>query len=536
MFLNYFLSKIRKKYRSYKDHGGSFGSFILGSFLSLKENGIFGVAERFVAVYRSSDYCFWLEAQRKRLLKLGEPENIYGFLSFANNNEPLELLQGDWIVISSKDVVPVEFCDRIIEQATFQFKDSDVIYFDNDYLEEDGSRVMPYFKPQWDFELFLSTFYVSSFLLVSKVVVDDWLSDKEALDKDTVTAERFILWYLSNYTSPKISRYAEVAYSLPFSMKDEFSRLDLLKEFISSNQDFSFQVLKNNTLKLLYPMAEGINPKVSIIVPTRDMVDVTARCIESILKRTNYDNYNIYIIDNQSVDQRTFDYFAEIEAEPRIEVHRYDDEFNFSAINNFGVSLSDGEYVCLVNNDVEVISSSWLEDMLCYATRLEVGCVGPMLLYADETIQHAGIVCGLGNVAGHPFRYFRSDEMGYFGQLQVSREVSAVTAACLLVEKELFQNVGGLNAVDLKVAYNDVDFCLKVRSAGYSNIYMPHAKLYHHESLSRGSDRASKEKRVRYKKERDYMWGAWPVVLANDPFYNPHLSRIKEDYSFRLID
>ena len=267
----------------------------------------------------------------------------------------------------------------------------------------------------------------------------------------------------------------------------------------------------------------------TLVIPTRDQVAILKKCIESIFQKTSYPAYNIIIVNNGSTDSDTFAYFEHIRQLRRVKILDYDYLFNFAAINNFAVSKADGDIIGLLNNDIEVISPEWLYEMVSYVNQERVGCVGAKLLYSNGSIQHAGVICGFGNVAGHAHRYLKRDEPGYFGRLQSSQYFSAVTAACLLVRQKVWDEVGGMNE-QLGVAYNDVDFCLRVKKAGYKNVYTPYAELYHHESLSRGFENTP-EKRARYQQEVSYMWKTWQNELENDEYYNPNLSRVREDFS-----
>jgi GT2 family glycosyltransferase len=261
------------------------------------------------------------------------------------------------------------------------------------------------------------------------------------------------------------------------------------------------------------------------------LVEVAVR---SILEKTSYPNYEIVILDNGSVEDETLQFFAEItQQDRRVRVLSYDYPFNYSAINNFGVSATDGELVGLINNDIEVISPDWLTEMVSHAIRPDIGCVGAKLYYSNDLIQHAGVILGIGGVANHSHKMFPRSAFGYFARLVCPQNLSAVTAAVLLVKREIYQQVGGLNETALKVAFNDVDFCLKVREAGYRNLWTPYAELYHHESVSRGAE-DTPEKQARFKAEVDYMMTVWQRQLATDPYYNPHLTRSKDDFSIEL--
>jgi len=271
-------------------------------------------------------------------------------------------------------------------------------------------------------------------------------------------------------------------------------------------------------------------PRVSIIIPTRDRVDILKKCIDSIQQKTDYENWEMLVVDNQSVESDTHDYFKQIQGESRIKVICYEKPFNYSALNNFAVQYAQGEILALLNNDVEVIAEEWLSEMVSHAMRPEIGAVGAKLLYANGLVQHAGVIVGLGGVAGHAHKYLKADDHGYCHRAVVTQNLSAVTGACLVVRKSCYQEVGGLNEADLAVAFNDIDFCLKLVVAGYRNIFTPYARLYHHESISRGHD-DTPEKHVLFVQEFEYMKKTWGARLQEDPAYNPNLTSEFEDFS-----
>ncbi len=259
------------------------------------------------------------------------------------------------------------------------------------------------------------------------------------------------------------------------------------------------------------------------------------RCITSILEKTTYDNYEIIVVENNSTTEDIREYYRVLENNERVRVVSYDGAFNYSKVNNLGATFATGEYILLLNNDTQVITINWLEEMLMYAVRSDVGAVGAKLLYPDKTIQHAGVVIGLGahRTAGHTHYKKSYENLGYMGRLCYAQNVSAVTGACLLVKKALFEEVGGLDE-DFAISLNDVDFCLKLRSLGYLNIFTPFAELYHHESISRGLD-DSGEKAARYNEESERFRNKWKEYLEKgDPYYNPNFSLDRSDYSVKI--
>lgn len=277
------------------------------------------------------------------------------------------------------------------------------------------------------------------------------------------------------------------------------------------------------------------NPKISILIPNKDHVEDLSRCISSILDQSTYENYEIIIIENNSTEAETKAYYDEISKHPQIQVVYYEGNFNYSKINNFGAGFATGEYLILLNNDTQVITMNWMEELLMYAQRKDVGAVGAKLYYPDKTIQHAGIVLGLGahRTAGHTHYMVNYENVGYMGKLCYAQNVSAVTGACMMVRKELFDKLQGLDE-NFQIALNDVDFCLRLRKLGLLNVFTPFAELYHFESKSRGLD-TENEKLERYNKEAELFKNKWKEILEQgDPYYNPNFSLDRSDYSLRV--
>jgi len=271
-------------------------------------------------------------------------------------------------------------------------------------------------------------------------------------------------------------------------------------------------------------------PRVSLIVPTRDRVELLRNCIDGLLNRTDYPDLEVLIVDNASVQPETMAYFDGLRAEPRVRILRREGPFNFSALNNYAVTQATGSLIGFVNNDIEVIEAGWLAEMVGHAARPGVGAVGAKLLYADGKIQHAGVILGVLGVAGHTHKGFGRHHYGYFSRLRLCQNLSCVTAACMVMPRSVFESVGGFDAVNLAIAFNDVDLCIRIREAGHQVIWTPYAELYHLESASRGSD-LTPENRDRFASEGKYMQDRWGDVLRRDPYYNPNLSLDATDFS-----
>jgi GT2 family glycosyltransferase len=263
-------------------------------------------------------------------------------------------------------------------------------------------------------------------------------------------------------------------------------------------------------------------PRVSIIVPTRDRADLLRQCVESVLSKTCYPDFELLVVDNGSTEPEALEYLASLHGRERVRVLRHDAPFNFSEINNWAVARCDSPLLCLLNNDIEVIDGDWLREMASLACREHTGAVGAMLLYPDDSIQHAGVVLGLGGVANHAYCHQPAGIPGHGARALVAQEMSAVTAACLVVRRSVYEQVGGLDE-RLQVAFNDIDFCLRLRAAGYRNAWTPFARLYHHESATRGAE-DTEEKIARFHGEVALMRERWADVLDHDPAYNPNLS------------
>lgn len=269
------------------------------------------------------------------------------------------------------------------------------------------------------------------------------------------------------------------------------------------------------------------------MVPTRDRLDLLSCCVEGVLHGTDYPDVELVIADNGSVEPATLAFFDACARDPRVKVVRWPYPYNYSAINNFAVRHTSRPYVCLLNNDIEMIDLSWLRAMMAHAIRPEVGAVGARLLYPDHSIQHAGVVIGLGNAAGHAHRGLPAGQPGYFGQALVTRAATAVTAACLVVAREKFDAVSGLDEEGLAIAYNDVDFCLKLGNAGFRNIYVAEAVLIHHESKSRGQDFAE-ENLARYLRELKILQQRWSTVGFCDPTHHRSLDPASETFRLKV--
>lgn len=453
------------------------------------------------------------------------------------------LNENDWcIFIEAGDTLAAN-CLPILARHINQ-QACDIIYTDHDLTDDRGLRVAPRFKPQWSPDFIMHQNYIGNAYAV-----------KGALLKTVVTQPKW--WLLHHYlilllaiANIKVSNRATMIKHLPsvlfhqakFNQKLGYSKKTItqitqcLKEIAKQSNEEIIKVTKGNgdTIFHVHYAIPRPLPLVSIIVPTRDALQITRTCINSILFQTSYPNYEIIIVDNQSEQPETLEWFKTLKNHPKIRILRYDQPFNYSAINNYAVKHAKGSLVCLLNNDTEIINKTWLTEMLQHACRQSIGCVGAKLYYYDNSVQHAGVVLGLWGLAGHAHKNFLKFQKGQLARLVSVNNVSAVTAACLLIKKSLFEQVGGLDETHLTVAFNDVDFCLKVQQAGFQNLWTPYAELYHYESKSRGKE-DTPEKKAREKREVAYMQRKWKLVIDNDPYYHPYLTRTREDFTLSIV-
>ena len=415
------------------------------------------------------------------------------------------------------------------------------IYSDEDKINEFGERFLPHFKSGWNPDLLYSQNYVCHFSVFERNRLMDIGGFREGFEgsQDHDLILRFTVGLTDNeiFHIPKVLyHWRAVAGSTALdpaakSYTQNAGEKAVQSVVILENEQAEVTAGKvPNSYRVKWPLPAH-NPKVSMIIPTRDKIELLRPCINAILERSDYTNYEIIIINNQSQSQEAFDYFTFIQGlDHRVKVLDWDFPFNYSKINNFGVANAEGSIIGLINNDIEPIGGEWLTEMVSQVSRMEIGCVGAMLYYPDDTVQHAGVVLGIGGVAGHSHKYYQRGNHGYFSRMELVQNYSAVTGACLFVRKSVFEQAGGLNSEHLAVAFNDVDFCLKVKALGYRNLWTPYAEAYHHESVSRGGD-DTPEKRARFQSEIDYMRATWGEQLDADPYYNPNLSRTFEDFS-----
>jgi GT2 family glycosyltransferase len=453
------------------------------------------------------------------------PELLEAALLSATGTH-LALLPHGWTVAPHALLLAAEAADR--------FAHARLIYGDDGRVGWHGQPHSPDLRCDWNRELLRSTPYIDGLVVVRR---DAWqpVADLHAL------TPRAAWWaLLLRWTEPLLpSDVLHIPHVLAHRVTREYLRPELPQAsdtelaVVQAHLDRSApgaraQRGSEGGVHVRYPVPE-VPPRVSLIIPTRNGLQVLRQCIASIVDKTDYPNYELLIVDNASDDPATLEYLRSLAGRPRMRVVRDERPFNFSALNNAAARSCSGELLALVNNDIEVISGDWLREMVGLALRPDVGAVGARLWFPDETLQHAGVVLGIGGVAGHVHRQLPRGQPGYQGRACVTQEFSAVTAACMVLRKAVFDALGGLDENHLAVDYNDIDFCLRIRSAGYRVVWTPHAQLYHHESATRGQRRPP-EQQQRYDSEVAFMQSTWGPWLHNDPAYNPNLNLRRTDF------
>ena len=466
-----------------------------------------------------------------------------GHISAASNSA-LALAHGEFVALLDHDDEIRPHALACVALELDAHPNADLIYSDEDKIDENGHRYDQYFKPDWNPDLFLVQNYVSHLGVYRTLLVrevggfrvgyegsQDWDLAMRVVERSAPDRIRHIPKILYHWRSVPGStamligakNYAVV--SAEKVIAEHFARVGI---------SATISPTKGSYWRIHYPLPDPA-PRVTLIIPTRNRLNVLAPCIESLRRKTTYANFEILIVDNDSDDPETLAYLEELQAidsAPRVRVVRFPGDFNFSAINNFGVQHTDAPVVGLLNNDLEVINRDWLDEMVSHALRPDIGCVGAKLYYPDDRIQHAGVILGIGGVAAHAWQTHPRGAAGQAHRNLLQQNLSAVTAACLVLRREVFQQVEGFDE-KLKVAFNDVDFCLKVRAAGYRNFWTPYAELYHHESASRGAE-DTLEKRDRFRSEVEYITAKWGDALVNDPAYNPNLTLTINDFTLAL--
>ena len=468
------------------------------------------------------------------------PQN--GHISDASNSA-LELVTGEWTALLDHDDLLPEHALFWVAHAINAQPDARLIYSDEDKTDETGRRFDPYFKSDWNPDLFYSHNMFSHLGVYHTALFRQVGGFRQGFEgaQDYDLALRCI----EQIKPSQICHIPRVLYQWRVhaestAMAAEAKPYAMIAGERAINEHFQRTGVKGKVTLIGHGYEASyelpaVLPLVSIIIPTRNGLDLLKQCLNSIFTKTTYANYEVLIVDNGSNAAAILAYFTKLAAQPqhgkRVRVIHDDSPFNYSRLNNLAVQQAAGEIVALLNNDIEIISPNWLSEMVSHAVRPGVGAVGAKLWYPNNTVQHAGVTLGVGGVAAHAHRLFPQGHFGYMGRAVLTQSFSAVTAACLVIRKATYQQVGGLNEVELAVGYNDVDFCLRVREVGLRNVWTPLAELYHHESATRGSDLTPSNK-ARLDIEVAYMQQRWGALLQNDPAYSPNLTLGGDDFSY----
>ncbi len=427
----------------------------------------------------------------------------------------VELINGEFVVfMNGNDLLEKEALAKIVELINTN-KNVNLIYSDCDKIDDNLEYCYPHFKPDWSPNTLLSFNYISNLTIYRTNIlkkIKHFSNNYELCLKYTELTSNI-------YHIPKILYHERIINNICQN------NLSILKEtLLRRNLVGDIQKIENKNMEMYsINFKQTLNPKISIIIPTKDKSEILNKCLNSIYQRTTYSNYEIIVIDNGSVEEDTIKLLNKYKTEhDNFKIIRLECDFNYSYLNNIGIKNADGDYIVLLNNDIEVITDNWLDIMIGYAIQDNVGCVGVKLLYPNYTIQHCGVILGIGGVASHAFVGTGQDSFGYYGRINAPYNYSAVTAACLMIKKSKFLEVDGLDQ-NLKVAFNDVDLNIKILEKGYYNVVLPQVKLIHYESLSRGND-LDDDKKQRFIEEITYIVNKWKEKILYDNFYNNNFS------------
>jgi len=472
-------------------------------------------------------------------IKYKKLEKNYGIA--GNSNEAIKMATGDYVGLLDHD-------DTLMPHALFENvklinadPDFEFIYCDEDKLSEGGNlRFFPFFKPDFSPNMLYAFNYITHFAVFKKTLLDEigYFSDQYN------GAQDYDLILRATEKAKKVGHISDILYnwrvsetSTAFDSESKKYTTDAGKAAIEAalkrrKIDAEVKPLQwDNYFNVEYKIATP-QPLISILIPSHNEAETLKRCIDSIIKKTTWDNYEIVVVENNSTDEETFAYYKILEKQPKVRVVTWNHPFNFAAVNNFAVSQAKGEVLLFLNNDTSIISPDWLEQMAMHALRPDVGAVGAKLYYPDDTLQHGGIILRIGGVAGHAHKTVYRTDMGSFARLQIVHDLSAVTAACMMTRRDVFEEVEGFDETFV-LAFNDVDFCLKVREKGYSVLWTPFAELYHYESKTRGYE-DTPDKVNRFNGECRRWLLKWMEKYPVDPFYNKNLTQRHENFAINV--
>jgi glycosyltransferase involved in cell wall biosynthesis/SAM-dependent methyltransferase len=478
-------------------------------------------------------------ARDARIKLCFRPDN--GHIS-ASSNSALELASGTFSAFLDHDDYLAPYALFAVAKAIQQYPDAMLLYSDEDKIDEQDQRQSPHFKPAWNPALLLSYNYLNHLAVYRTDLLkqlgglreafegaqdyDLALRAIEKIDPGQIVHIPLILYHWRISATSTAAHETQKPYALQAAQRAISEHLQRIG--VAATVSDAPELSGANRVRYTLPAQA---PLVTLIVPTYNGLDLLRQCVDSVQTKTDYPNYEILIVDNRSDDPATLDYLSNLEKQGQARVLRYPQPFNYAAINNMAVQHAQGELLCLLNNDIEVISPAWLSEMVAHALQPGVGAVGARLWYPNNTLQHGGVIVGLGGVAGHSHKYFPRGNVGYFGRTVVTQNLSAVTAACMVLPKAVYLAAGGMEEKHLRVAFNDVDFCLKIGELGLRIVWTPYADLYHHESVSRGQE-DTPEKIARFQQECAYIKKRWGQLLLQDPAYSPNLTLDTEDFAY----
>lgn len=472
----------------------------------------------------------------KRIKVVYRAEN--GHISAASNSA-LELASGEFVALLDNDDLLPQHALYHVAKAIIANPEAALIYSDEDKITVTGERYDPYFKCELNYELLLAQNMVCHLGVYRRDILDRISGFRVGFEG---AQDYDLVWrFLENIKTDQVVHLPKILYhwraipgSTALDSGEKNYAADAARKAISEHLGRT----SRSGVVMPAPDAPSLNrvryalpeqlPSVSIIIPTRDRADLLSMCLDSLLSKTTYSNFEVIIVDNGSVEESTKHLLARL-PQPRVRVIRDDAPFNYSRLNNLAVQQSKGDVICLMNNDIEILTLDWLEEMLSFAMQPDIGCVGARLWYPDGRLQHGGVILGIGGVAGHSHKYLKKGQHGYFGRATLHQSLSSVTAACLMIRRNVWDEVGGLDET-FTIAFNDIDFCLRARDLGYRNVWTPYAEMNHHESASRGAE-DNPEKLARFNGEVLRMKERWGSSLLKDPAYSPNLTLNFEDFS-----
>ena len=467
-------------------------------------------------------------------------KNLNKNLGIAENtNEAFSMASGTFVgLLDHDDLLAPQALYRMMERL--EEKEIDVFYTDEDKVTTDlAERFQPHFKPDFNLDLLRSNNYITHFFVARTELVRNVGGFRQEYDG----AQDYDFIFRCVEQAGEICHIPEILYhwrthkeSTSDNPVSKMYAFEAGKRAIEGNLErCGVQAVVSHTKDLgFYQVGYPVqgSPLVSVLIPNKDQKESLKKCLDSVFEKTTYSNYEIIIIENNSTESETFEYYRELQKRSNVKVITWKEGFNYSAINNFGEKEASGDYLLFLNNDVEVINPRWMEEMLGNCQRPEVGITGAKLYYPDDTIQHAGTIIGIGGIAGHAFLNMPRSRTGYLHKASIQMNLSAVTAACMMMKRSVFEQIGGFEE-KLTVAFNDVDLCLRTVQAGYLVVYNPKVELYHYESKSRGSE-DNEEKVRRFQREIEFMRSRWITILKEgDPNYNKNLTLSKWNYSLR---